>query len=64
MILWIALGAEQVNLVYGHGAEQLQAAVKHDNLNWCLQAEQLGTVMPQQAQYPISLMMRCAYFSW
>jgi bifunctional UDP-N-acetylglucosamine pyrophosphorylase / glucosamine-1-phosphate N-acetyltransferase len=47
-----ALGAEQVNLVYGHGAEQLQAAVKHDKLNWCLQAEQLGTGHAVQQAMP------------
>lgn len=37
------LGADRIHLVYGHGAEQLQATVKEDNLNWCLQKEQLGT---------------------
>ena len=46
------LGAEQVNLVYGHGAEQLQSAVKHDNLNWCLQAQQLGTGHAVQQALP------------
>ena len=37
------LGVNKRNLVYGHGAEQLQAALSHNQLNWCLQAEQLGT---------------------
>jgi bifunctional UDP-N-acetylglucosamine pyrophosphorylase/glucosamine-1-phosphate N-acetyltransferase len=37
------VGATNINLVYGHGAEQLQQALIHNELNWCLQAEQLGT---------------------
>ncbi len=37
------IGAENVHLVYGHGADQLQAALADNTLNWCLQAEQLGT---------------------
>lgn len=37
------VGAEQINLVYGHGADQLQSALAHNQINWCLQAEQLGT---------------------
>ncbi|QPG05526.1 bifunctional UDP-N-acetylglucosamine diphosphorylase/glucosamine-1-phosphate N-acetyltransferase GlmU [Salinimonas marina] len=35
--------ASAVHLVYGHGGELLQQQVHGDNLNWCLQAEQLGT---------------------
>ncbi|GGF77485.1 bifunctional UDP-N-acetylglucosamine diphosphorylase/glucosamine-1-phosphate N-acetyltransferase GlmU [Alteromonas lipolytica] len=38
-----SLTATAVHLVYGHGAEQLQAAVSGQQINWCLQAEQLGT---------------------
>jgi len=38
-----ALGATKTNLVYGHGGELLQDAIKTDNLNWVLQDEQLGT---------------------
>ncbi len=38
-----AMSAQNVHLVYGHGGEQLQAAIEGNNLNWCLQAEQLGT---------------------
>lgn len=38
-----SVGAQSVNLVYGHGAEQLQASLSHNEVNWCLQAEQLGT---------------------
>ncbi|MDN4501816.1 bifunctional UDP-N-acetylglucosamine diphosphorylase/glucosamine-1-phosphate N-acetyltransferase GlmU [Alteromonadaceae bacterium BrNp21-10] len=37
------LGADNIHLVYGHGGEQLQQTIVHNNLNWCLQAEQLGT---------------------
>ncbi len=32
-----------VNLVYGHGAGQLQSALGHNAINWCLQEKQLGT---------------------
>ena len=39
------LGAAHVHLVYGHGGDLLKQALKDDNLNWVLQAEQLGTVM-------------------
>ena len=38
-----SLGADNIHLVYGHGGDQLKATVVEDNLNWCLQAEQLGT---------------------
>ncbi|WP_414828961.1 bifunctional UDP-N-acetylglucosamine diphosphorylase/glucosamine-1-phosphate N-acetyltransferase GlmU [Alteromonas sp. H39] len=38
-----AMDASQIHLVYGHGGEQLKARLEGDNLNWCLQAEQLGT---------------------
>ncbi len=37
------IGADSIHLVYGHGGDQLQQTVQGDNLNWCLQAEQLGT---------------------
>ncbi|NVK24926.1 MAG: bifunctional UDP-N-acetylglucosamine diphosphorylase/glucosamine-1-phosphate N-acetyltransferase GlmU [Gammaproteobacteria bacterium] len=37
------LNAKQVSLVYGHGGEQLQQALSHNEVNWVLQAEQLGT---------------------
>ncbi|SQB40719.1 bifunctional N-acetylglucosamine-1-phosphate uridyltransferase/glucosamine-1-phosphate acetyltransferase [Citrobacter koseri] len=36
------LGASQVHLVYGHGGDLLKNTLKNDNLNWVLQAEQLG----------------------
>ena len=32
-----------MHLVYGHGGDQLKQTVTGQNLNWCLQAEQLGT---------------------
>ena len=38
-----SLTATAVHLVYGHGADQLQANVSGQQINWCLQAEQLGT---------------------
>ncbi|MCU7553450.1 bifunctional UDP-N-acetylglucosamine diphosphorylase/glucosamine-1-phosphate N-acetyltransferase GlmU [Alteromonas sp. ASW11-19] len=38
-----AMDADRIHLVYGHGGDQLKATLTGDNLNWCLQAEQLGT---------------------
>ncbi|MGB3725822.1 MAG: bifunctional UDP-N-acetylglucosamine diphosphorylase/glucosamine-1-phosphate N-acetyltransferase GlmU [Glaciecola sp.] len=37
------LGCDNINLVYGHGGDMLQQALGAHQLNWCLQAEQLGT---------------------
>lgn len=37
------LGATNIHLVYGHGGKQLQSALSHNTLSWCLQSEQLGT---------------------
>lgn len=37
------LGAAAIHLVYGHGAEQLQARLAGSAVQWVLQAEQLGT---------------------
>ncbi len=37
------LSPVRTHLVYGHGAEQLQAALGHNEVTWALQAEQLGT---------------------
>lgn len=37
------LTPSRVHLVYGHGGEQLQAAVRDESLIWRLQAEQKGT---------------------
>ncbi|MEP0175180.1 MAG: bifunctional UDP-N-acetylglucosamine diphosphorylase/glucosamine-1-phosphate N-acetyltransferase GlmU [Paraglaciecola sp.] len=47
------LGATNIHLIYGHGAEQLKAQLNHNKLSWCLQAEQLGTghAVQQAAPY-------------
>jgi bifunctional UDP-N-acetylglucosamine pyrophosphorylase/glucosamine-1-phosphate N-acetyltransferase len=37
------LDCSNINLVYGHGADLLEKALGHHQVNWCLQAEQLGT---------------------
>ncbi|KLV02958.1 bifunctional N-acetylglucosamine-1-phosphate uridyltransferase/glucosamine-1-phosphate acetyltransferase [Photobacterium aquae] len=37
------LGASNLHLVYGHGGEQMKAALADEPVNWVLQAEQLGT---------------------
>ncbi|TRW48720.1 UDP-N-acetylglucosamine diphosphorylase/glucosamine-1-phosphate N-acetyltransferase [Aliidiomarina halalkaliphila] len=39
----LALGADHLQLVYGHGAEQLKAALNEYDVNWVEQAKQLGT---------------------
>jgi len=46
------LGATSINLIYGHGGAKLQAALQHNTLNWCLQAEQLGTGHAVQQAIP------------
>lgn len=46
------VGVNNINLVYGHGADQLQQALMHNELNWCLQAEQLGTGHAVQQALP------------
>lgn len=38
-----ALSPEAINIVYGHGADDVQAAFPDPDLVWTLQAEQLGT---------------------
>ena len=38
-----SLGADNIHLVYGHGGDLLQQTIVEENLNWCLQSEQLGT---------------------
>ena len=37
------LEPEAIHVVYGHGGEQVQAALGHEALGWALQAEQKGT---------------------
>ncbi|MBY5982457.1 bifunctional UDP-N-acetylglucosamine diphosphorylase/glucosamine-1-phosphate N-acetyltransferase GlmU [Ferrimonas balearica] len=37
------LNPHRTHLVYGHGADQLKAALGHNTVEWALQAEQLGT---------------------
>ncbi|MBA5764183.1 bifunctional UDP-N-acetylglucosamine diphosphorylase/glucosamine-1-phosphate N-acetyltransferase GlmU [Vibrio sp. 404] len=37
------LGAQNIHLVYGHGGDQMQAALEQEQVQWVLQAEQLGT---------------------
>ncbi|MDX7862360.1 bifunctional UDP-N-acetylglucosamine diphosphorylase/glucosamine-1-phosphate N-acetyltransferase GlmU [Aeromonas caviae] len=37
------IGAEQLHLVYGHGAELLKERIVAEDVNWVLQAQQLGT---------------------
>ena len=37
------LAPQHITVVYGHGGEQVQAAMKHEALDWALQAEQKGT---------------------
>ncbi|MFC0309887.1 bifunctional UDP-N-acetylglucosamine diphosphorylase/glucosamine-1-phosphate N-acetyltransferase GlmU [Gallibacterium trehalosifermentans] len=46
------LGAENIHLVYGHGAELLQQRLAHENVNWVLQTEQLGTGHAMQQAAP------------
>ena len=37
------LNPEIINVVYGHGGEQVQQQINDPEINWVLQAEQLGT---------------------
>ena len=37
------LGCSNINLVYGHGGDLLKSALAKHKVNWCLQAQQLGT---------------------
>lgn len=47
-----SLGSDSIHLVYGHGGDLLQQTIVEDNLNWCLQAEQLGTGHAVQQAIP------------
>jgi bifunctional UDP-N-acetylglucosamine pyrophosphorylase/glucosamine-1-phosphate N-acetyltransferase len=46
------LGATNIHLVYGHGREQLQEKLSHNDLSWCLQDKQLGTGHAVQQAVP------------
>jgi bifunctional UDP-N-acetylglucosamine pyrophosphorylase/glucosamine-1-phosphate N-acetyltransferase len=41
-----ALDPANVYVVYGHGGAQVQQAFAHEDVDWVLQAEQLGTDTP------------------
>ncbi len=47
-----ALAADDICVVYGHGAEAVQAAFANESLRWALQAEQLGTGHAMQQAMP------------
>jgi len=47
------LGATNIHVVYGHGREQLQHKLSHNNLSWCLQEQQLGTGHAVQQAAPL-----------
>ncbi len=38
-----SLGADAIHVVYGHGGDRVREQLKHEPVNWVLQAEQLGT---------------------
>lgn len=46
------LGVEQLHLVYGHGAQQLQQKLSGQTLNWIHQGQQLGTGHAMQQVVP------------
>ncbi len=48
----MALGTQSVHLVYGHGGDLMKQALSNQNLNWVLQAEQLGTGHAMQQAAP------------
>lgn len=45
-------GAKQVHLVYGHGGDLLKSTLTNPDLNWVIQAEQLGTGHAMQQAAP------------
>ncbi len=47
-----SLAAKQIQLVYGHGGDLLQQQCQHFNVEWSLQAEQLGTAHAVQQASP------------
>ncbi len=46
------LGAKQIQVVYGHGGDLLKQQCQHFNVEWSLQAEQLGTAHAVQQASP------------
>jgi len=48
----MSLGANQVQVVYGHGGEQLQQRCQHFDVEWVLQDTQLGTAHAVQQASP------------
>ncbi len=46
------LGADDICVVYGHGAETVRAAFPESDIRWALQAEQLGTGHAVQQAMP------------
>ena len=48
----MSLGAKQVQVVYGHGGEQLQQRCQHFDVEWVLQDRQLGTAHAVQQASP------------
>ncbi|POY45264.1 bifunctional UDP-N-acetylglucosamine diphosphorylase/glucosamine-1-phosphate N-acetyltransferase GlmU [Avibacterium paragallinarum] len=46
------LNADNIHLIYGHGAELLQQRLADEPVNWVLQAEQLGTGHAMQQAVP------------
>lgn len=47
-----SVGASDIHLVYGHGGDLLKEKLGEQNLNWVLQAEQLGTGHAMQQAAP------------
>ena len=46
------LGAKNVHLIYGHGGELMRECLAHEQVNWVLQTEQLGTAHAVQQAAP------------
>ncbi|MCK5394823.1 MAG: NTP transferase domain-containing protein, partial [Gammaproteobacteria bacterium] len=47
-----ALGAKQVQVVYGHGGDLMKEQCQHFNVEWALQDQQLGTAHAVQQASP------------
>jgi bifunctional UDP-N-acetylglucosamine pyrophosphorylase / glucosamine-1-phosphate N-acetyltransferase len=58
------LGPESIHVVYGHGGEQVRAAIDDADLQWAQQAQQLGTghaLMQAMPQVPDDAMVLVLY---